>query len=234
MKVIIIGYYNNIYAVETARRCHQKGIKIDAFVFQGDKLRELNERVREERTPDITEPRITDIEDLGIPCYFVKNLNNEASLSVLKRLEPDVILQGMGPIYKEGLLKIPKIGILNSHPGILPQYQGCCAVEWSLLNDDEVGSTCHFIDEGIDTGPIITSSIFKVYRGDTYQNIRTRSFYNEIDTLIEGLEMVIDGFRVQDATSQVNGKYYKVIPPEMMEIIYDKFKKGTYKHCVNR
>ncbi len=233
MKIVVLGYYNNIYAVETVLRCHKKGIAVNAIVFQGETLRELNEQVRQERTPHITKPRIMDIENLGVPCYFVKNLNNEASLSILENLKPDVILQGMGPIYKENLLKIPKIGILNSHPGILPQYQGCSAVEWTLFNDDEVGSTCHFMNEGIDTGPIINSSTFEVYRGDTYQDVRTNSFYHEIDTLIEGLEMVKSGFRVEDAIPQVNGKYHEIIPPEKMEIVYNKLEKGIYKHYVN-
>jgi len=234
MKTVLLGYYNNIYAIETVVRCHNRGVNVDAIVFQGETPRKLNEHVLQERTPTITKPRITDIEHFGIPCYFVKNLNHEASLSILSRLEPDIILQGMGPIYKPGLLKIPKIGILNSHPGLLPRYQGCSAVEWSIYFDDEVGSTCHFIDEGVDTGPIITSSSFEVCRRDTYQDVRTKSFYHEVDTLVKGLQMVIDGFRWKDATPQINGTYHKVAPPEVMKTVCNKLEGGTYKHCINR
>ena len=44
---------------------------------------------------------------------------------------------------------------MNFHPGDLPHYKGCSAPEWQLYENRDIISTCHFIDEGIDTGPIL-------------------------------------------------------------------------------
>ncbi|MDC0156183.1 formyltransferase family protein [Verrucomicrobia bacterium] len=233
MRTVILGYFNNIYAVETALRCRKKGIEIDAFIFQGDTPRELNERVRMERTPKITAPRICDVQELQVPCYFVKDANSETATNLLKKLNVDVILQGMGPIYRKNLIDTAKVGVLNSHPGLLPDYAGCNAVEWSLYNDDPVGSTCHFIDEGIDSGPIITSSSFDVEHGDTYETIRMKSFYHEIDTLVLGLQKVLNGLTFDDAETQGEGHYYKVMDKHKLDSLHEKIKAGGYKHTVS-
>lgn len=233
-KVVIAGYFNNIYACETARRCHERGIAVTAFLFQGTELRELNERVRQERTPGIVSPRLIDIVDCRIPSFFVKSLNDPAAISLLHDLSPDIVLQGMGPILKADFLAVPRIGILNSHPGLLPRYQGCSAVEWSIYHDDPVGSTCHFLTEDVDAGPIICSSTFDIYRGDTYQDVRTRSFYHEIDTLISGLESVIQGVRLANATPQVDGVYHPSAPHEILHAVREKLRLGTYRHLKDR
>ena len=52
-------------------------------------------------------------------------------------------------------LAIASNGIINIHPGILPDYRGCSCVEWALLNNDMIGNTAHFMDLNYDTGPII-------------------------------------------------------------------------------
>ncbi len=49
---------------------------------------------------------------------------------------------------------MPKIGVLNAHGGILPEYRGMNVMEWSLLQGDQIGVTVHFIDSKIDTGQI--------------------------------------------------------------------------------
>jgi methionyl-tRNA formyltransferase len=56
------------------------------------------------------------------------------------------------------LLEVPRRGVLNAHLGSLPEIRGMNSPEWSLLVDIPVGVTIHYIDEGIDTGPVLQSS----------------------------------------------------------------------------
>jgi len=53
------------------------------------------------------------------------------------------------------LLDVPRLGVLNIHLGLLPEIRGMSSPEWSLLNCVPVGITIHFMDAGIDTGPIL-------------------------------------------------------------------------------
>ena len=73
-----------------------------------------------------------------------------------------MILAGSG-IVKESLLKIPREGTLNCHPGLLPRYRGCTCLEWALYEDEPVGATCHFVTPEIDAGDIVRKEIMPVY-----------------------------------------------------------------------
>ena len=73
----------------------------------------------------------------------------------LEKYNPDYIILGGARILKEHVIKSTKFGILNSHPAILPKYRGLDCVAWTILENDSVGATVHYIDPGVDSGPII-------------------------------------------------------------------------------
>jgi methionyl-tRNA formyltransferase len=56
---------------------------------------------------------------------------------------------------RKQLLEVPRLGVLNAHLGLLPEIRGMSSPEWSLLQHIPVGVTIHFMDTGIDTGPIL-------------------------------------------------------------------------------
>lgn len=58
-------------------------------------------------------------------------------------------------ILKEEVIKIPKIGVINTHPSLLPFNRGKNYNFWNLVEDVPFGVTLHFINEGIDSGDII-------------------------------------------------------------------------------
>ncbi len=74
------------------------------------------------------------------------------SVHVLKSLKCDVALHGCGVIYRNSTIDSFRLGILNSHIGLLPRYRGRSVMEWSLLEGFPTGITVFFIDTGIDTG----------------------------------------------------------------------------------
>ncbi|MBN1151016.1 hypothetical protein JXA84_07350 [candidate division WOR-3 bacterium] len=54
--------------------------------------------------------------------------------------------------------------MINIHPGLLPEYRGLNPINWALKNEEEFhGATIHLVDEGIDTGPIISMVKFKIF-----------------------------------------------------------------------
>ena len=107
------------------------------------------------------------------------------------------------------------------------------AVEWSIYHDAPLGSTCHFIDAGIDSGPIVTFIPMEVKGYMDYQSIRRKALCHRIDVLIKGLEMVLNGFTIDDAKPQGEGNYYKPMKKEGMQVVMDKIDKKTYKFLVD-
>ena len=94
----------------------------------------------------------------GKLIFLTKPLHDPASIETLKRLNLDVGLHKAGVIYRDVTINAFRLGILNHHIGILPEYRGRSVMEWSILQGDAVGITVFFIDNGIDTGARILLS----------------------------------------------------------------------------
>lgn len=229
MKTVLVSNFNDYFGLEILRCCTRNEINVDCAVFVGDEVDRKSERIFRERMPNFRGLRITDLDFLKLPVYLVRDLNGRNSLSLLEQLAPDLILQGGGPIYGRDVLQIPKIGVLNSHPGLLPKYRGCCAVEWAIYNDDPVGVTCHFLDEGIDSGPIVHRAGLAISPGDTHEDVRTRVFFLQVEAMIRGIEKVRDGIRPQNAEQQSKGSYWKPAGKDVMDAVREKLLNGEYQ-----
>jgi methionyl-tRNA formyltransferase len=74
--------------------------------------------------------------------------------------EPDVALcAGFPWKIPPDALAVPRLGIVNVHPSLLPQYRGPIPVGWAIRNGDtEVGLTIHKMDAELDTGPILAQA----------------------------------------------------------------------------
>jgi len=91
----------------------------------------------------------------GFPVAICANQNAPAAMERLREWSPDLIIFTGGNILRRPLLETPRLGVLNVHLGLLPDIRGMSSPEWSLLKDVPVGVTVHFMDAGIDTGPVL-------------------------------------------------------------------------------
>lgn len=89
------------------------------------------------------------------PVVVCKDQNAPDSIARLKDWAPDLIIFTGGNILRKQLLEVPRLGVVNVHLGLLPEIRGMSSPEWSLLNHVPVGITIHYVDEGIDTGPVL-------------------------------------------------------------------------------
>lgn len=65
-------------------------------------------------------------------------------------------------LLKESFIKKFKYGLINFHPGILPDVKGSHSSFWSIFNKKKIGSSIHFLDSKIDSGPIIDTCEIKL------------------------------------------------------------------------
>jgi folate-dependent phosphoribosylglycinamide formyltransferase PurN len=91
----------------------------------------------------------------NFPVAMVHDQNSPRAIASLKAWCPDLIVFTGGDILRKEVLAIPRLGVLNVHLGLLPQIRGMSSPEWALLTGVPVGITIHFMDSGIDTGPIL-------------------------------------------------------------------------------
>jgi methionyl-tRNA formyltransferase len=91
----------------------------------------------------------------------------EALADQLAPLRPDLLcVAGFPFLLPPRLLALPRLGSLNLHPSPLPRRRGPDPLFWTYFHDDrEAGVTLHWIDSGVDTGPILSQETLALPRG---------------------------------------------------------------------
>lgn len=86
-------------------------------------------------------------------------------------------------------------GSICYHPSILPRHRGASAISWTLIEDDkEGGFTVFWVDDGLDTGPILLQKSCKIEDSDTLDTFYKRFLYPEgIKGVCESVKMIRDG-----------------------------------------
>lgn len=120
------------------------------------------------------------------------NINNVKSINLLSKHNPDLIISILGnEIFKKPILELPKIGCINLHTSLLPKYRGMMPTFWAMLNNEkEIGVSVFFMDEGIDTGPIIIQQVEPIKSTDTQKTIIKRTKKIGIELILKSLELI--------------------------------------------
>ena len=203
-------------------------------------ISEKDRRIWVERTGGIfdaknaTNPTLHDLGNLQIPFYFVDSHNSEMSLALINRLNINCLFNAGTPRkLSASLLASVKHGIVNVHPGLLPAYRGCSAVEWAISNNDKIANTAHFMSEGYDTGPIIATESYEFPKDADYQAIRNKvyqagcSLAGRVLSVIQNTKMTPDDATAQD---EVSAHYWDPIPDEQMAKVLEKISARAYKY----
>lgn len=108
-----------------------------------------------------------------IPTIKNKKIKDPKIVKKIVEINPEVILCiGGTQMIPQEVLNIPEMGCLNIHPALLPKYRGRFSTVHALFNGEKyIGVTAHFMDEGIDSGPIIFQTKFKVEEFDTARDV---------------------------------------------------------------
>lgn len=158
-------------------------------------------------------------ENHGIPAFpidcapFKTKLDGEAQEQVIKILKEEgadtVVLAGFMRMVKNGLLEAFPGRILNIHPALLPAFPGL--ESWKQACDYGVklaGCTVHFVDAGMDTGPIILQRCVPVSHNDKPEALHERIQYEEHIAFPEALQLLAeDRIEVKGRIVKIRGKH---------------------------
>ncbi|PIS05082.1 MAG: phosphoribosylglycinamide formyltransferase [Candidatus Buchananbacteria bacterium CG10_big_fil_rev_8_21_14_0_10_42_9] len=114
-------------------------------------------------------------------------------LAICQAHEIDLILLiGYMRLLSEPFVRAYKNRIMNIHPSLLPKYPGMdLDVHQAVLSagETETGCTLHFIDEGVDTGPIILQQKVAVAKDETVESLKAKVQAKEQEVILAGLKM---------------------------------------------
>ena len=97
----------------------------------------------------------------SIPIIILDEvINNPKSVNKIKSFQPDLLVSILGnQIFKKPILNLAPKGCINLHTALLPKYRGLMPTFWVLKNNEKkTGVSVFFVDEGIDSGPIIVQT----------------------------------------------------------------------------
>lgn len=127
-----------------------------------------------------------------IPVYYAKDINQEECLRWIKGKKPDVLFCfGWSQIIKEPLLSLTPLGVIGFHPALLPKNRGRHPIIWALaLGLDKTGSTFFFMDEGADSGDILSQVAIPIEYRDNASTLYikiTKSALKQIEIFLPAL-----------------------------------------------
>lgn len=99
-------------------------------------------------------------------------ITHQNQLNLIEKLEPDIVIAGgFRFLVPKKYLKIPEKGCINMHKSYLPYNRGANPNVWSILEDNPAGVSIHYMDDGIDTGPIIAQKEVEIKFDDTAKDL---------------------------------------------------------------
>jgi methionyl-tRNA formyltransferase len=114
--------------------------------------------------------------DAGLHVFQPETIKSESAGDFLKRIAPDaVVIIAYGQIVPARLLTIPRLGWINLHASLLPQYRGAAPIHWAIANGESLtGLTTMQIDAGMDTGPILLQRKIEIGTDETSPELAER------------------------------------------------------------
>jgi len=129
----------------------------------------------------------------NIPMLEIKTLEEPELLTRLKEIKPDLIVNQSELLLKGGILHLARIGILNRHGSLLPQFRGRLASFWGHCQEPPVyGATIHLVDEKIDSGAIVAQKKLEIDPASSYPQVLEKVFAASENLMIEAIEKLKD------------------------------------------
>lgn len=140
----------------------------------------------------------------------------DAFVEVLWRVRPGlIVVWSYSMILPPSVLAVPPMGAVNVHGGLLPQYRGGHVTQWAIINGEkEFGVTLHYIDEGIDTGPVIAEQRFALDDADDAHSVRTKLRDAGSQVLAAWWPRLVDGTAPRIPQDESRAKYWPLRTPE--------------------
>ena len=128
------------------------------------------------------------------PDFRVESVNSSETIELLARLEPRVVVVNGTRIISSRVLDSINCPVINTHAGLTPRYRGVHGGYWALAegHPEEVGTTVHLVDSGIDTGRVLARARFDTSPADSIATYPYLHLAAGLPLLIGSVRTVLD------------------------------------------
>ena len=182
MKIVFLGTPQ--FAVPTLERLlNCETFEVAAVVTQPDK--------RRGRGNDLMPSPVKGVAVAHqIPVWQPQRIKKDAEvLELLRVAEADAfVVVAYGQILSQEILDMPRLGCINGHGSLLPQYRGAAPIQWCLYHGEaETGITTMLMDAGMDTGAMLLKAVTPIALFDNAQGLAKTLSIVTADLMVETL-----------------------------------------------
>ena len=131
----------------------------------------------------------------GLPVFQPSNVKDASFLETFSQINPDmVVVAAFGQILPKTIIDFPPQKCLNIHPSLLPKYRGAAPLNWSIIRGEtQTGVTIMLMDEGMDSGDILSQTETPIGITETYGELHDRLAKLGATLLLKTIEQVVSG-----------------------------------------
>lgn len=162
-----------------------------------------------------------------IPIWDAE-LTNPAFADFAARLHPDLfVVASFTRILKPDILALAPRGAINVHPSLLPKYRGADPIFWAMFNNESVtGVTIHWMDSGVDTGPILCQREVEIPCGIDARELTERLIRVGVELLTQTLNQIESGLASRRVQEERQATYF---PPASREFRTIHWEDGAHR-----
>ena len=156
-------------------------------------------------------------------------INSGRFMAELRSLKPDIlILAGCG-VVNAMTISSASIGCINGHPAVLPEARGVDVIEWSAIEGYQFGVTAHIVEEKVDAGDILSSSIVQPEKGESLAAFRNRMIVLQAEEVVKAATDLANGTHQLQRNDISQSKLYFVTNRKNRREARQKFAELTKK-----
>lgn len=215
MKIVFMGTPD--FSVGVLRALAEAGYEIEAVVTQPDKQKGRSGKLQPSPVKECAL-------EYGLPVFQPVKIRTPEAVAQLRSYQAELfVVVAFGQILSREILEMPKYGCINIHASLLPKYRGAAPIQWAILNGDEVtGVTIMQMNEGVDTGDILTKKVVPIDAEDTGESLFDKLSIAGAELLLETLPEIEAGRITPVKQNEEEATHVKMLTKEMGRIDWKK------------
>ncbi len=154
--------------------------------------------------------------------YEVVEHNSARTIELLREERIDAAVISGARILKSHVIEAVPKGVINFHPGLLPEGRGLDAMQWAIYEDRPIGVTAHLIDGRVDAGLVLLKREIPIQEDDTVFDLSQRLMDVQSDMLPEAIDLLGQGTAGLESVGR--GNLHRKMPPEIEAQISDRLR----------
>jgi len=195
MKIVFMGTPE--FAVESLKSIVENGFEVVGVVTMPDKNAGRGQKLTKSAVKIYAESQ-------NLRILQPSNLKSEEFLAELKSLNADLQVVVAFRMLPEAVWNMPRLGTINLHASILPNYRGAAPINWAIINGEKVtGNSTFFLQHEIDTGNIIYNEEIEITETETAGTLHDKLMFAGAKLLAKTLKSIESGNYPQVPQSEI-------------------------------